>query len=232
MAKRKLEETAEAQRKRYRSEMYASSSAQRPRQASKHVPRPELKWSDTSVEVDAIPSNFTWHLVSENVQGAIAAGSAATQRNGKQILGKKLQYRFYIYPTSTGNGHLPRYVRIVLIMKKQANGVPIVVDDVFDAAHPGFRFRQLNNSPLYKILLDKQVKLEMGTSNMSADCMDCAFVEGYVTLDEVFSFSGAAGDRATCVGPNIECYTQGWCPNGTTLTYELDCSFRFRFVDY
>jgi len=142
----------------------------------------------------------------------ITAGTGATERIGRQIYVKHVQYRLQVYSSISFEDTL---FRLVMVLDRQNNrdannwlngtGVNMVsgtgmtaIDrfrDIFDDhqftagyARTLSSFRKLSNSSRYKVLLDKFINLK-GDSVAAGDTFSkCMLVQGIVPVREKFEY--------------------------------------------
>lgn len=165
------------------------------------APVSEWKYKDTVY-------NATYLTAAQNtLLDGLAPGSDATQRIGRQVTVRSLQFNIYTYATSTATTDVgPGCCRTVIFFDRQANGTAPSAADVLEGG--AFNSpRSMNNRKRFKIIYDEL--RGMGNSNNSNNPM---IQRGYIKFRRpviVTYNSGTAGTIGDIMTNSLFILTMG-----------------------
>jgi len=133
----------------------------------------ELKFTDENITLNPIPANGTIFLngSGEASMLRIAQGTGESQRIGRKVTIKKIQWRFRIeLQPQTSSANTICNVRLILYLDKQTNGAAATITDVMQA-NTVHTFKNLQNSGRFVILMDREyvLKSHAGGGNGTAE---------------------------------------------------------------
>lgn len=127
----------------------------------KHYHTKELKFRN--IDINQAPVSSVGNIT-ESIN-KIAQGTNEVQRIGRVCKMKSIHWRLRCFlPNTISATATTDTMRIILYLDKQANGLTATVTDILESAN--FQsFRNLANSRRFKILCDKQVTLNVPSSD-------------------------------------------------------------------
>ena len=191
---------------------------------------PELKNYDSAI---AIPASATFTVPNTNTLGGVLLGlqqgTAPTQRIGRKINAKRLQFiGIAIFdPTAVTAGQDSDVMHIYCVLDKQTNGSTFTMADLFSNPNPGLQLRNLDTSARFRILHHETVHFEAAASSATIWAGQQRQVEFTVDLKSMpIEMSSTNGSNAEFKENNIYIFM-----GSTSGVSNLVGSARVRYYD-
>lgn len=166
----------------------------------------EVKWKDTII-TDALVSatgDFMQTVVN------IPQGSGECDRNGRQIVVKKISWRGWLANPQTwsegGSADTGELIRLIVYLDKQCNKTGVSATTDILQVDNICSFKNLSNKDRFRTLLDKTVDLEFWLDGFGGGTLNTAKVEPFFFHHDCnipINFSDISGDLDTIASANI-----------------------------
>lgn len=194
-------------------------------------PRAEYKYLDTATSDPVVAIGGS---ILRDSCNNVAAGTGETQRIGRKIVIRSINYRYLVqYPEKEGEVTPPdsEAVRVVLYLDKQCNGTGATPTQILETASMT-SFRNLANSARFTVLMDRIHN--MNTQGLASDGTTSYSHAGinrwasfYKKCSIPVNFNGTTG-----VTGEIESNNIGILLIGSSGVASVGGTLRIRFTDY
>lgn len=188
----------------------------------------ESKYVDSNLTVNTVPATtaaFGWGSIN-----SIPVGDGPSARIGRQITvtSIQMQYTLDIHHTETN----VIYLRVMVCLDKQCNGVAATATDVMAANHL-FSYRNLDNSERFVVLHDKTLRYSpssltaAGSLRYSGPSIQYVFRKCNIPI--VYDNTAATGAIATIRSNNL--FVVCWLSGHQTALNDFKAIGRLRYRD-
>lgn len=155
----------------------------------------------------------------------VAQGSTGTEYVGRKLMMKSLNFRFEIYPDSTGNGGDGTFFRCLLVYDRDTNGALPAITDIM-TIDDQLSYMNLDNTKRFVTIYDKMKNWQSFAQNSSIT------FKGNIKLHHIMKFKGATASVTDITQGGIYLlFSQGGNYDSSGLVPQLYWRSRVRFVD-
>ena len=184
----------------------------------------ELNFKDTSLTGISFDSTPVLTLLN-----GIAPGTSASQRVGRRINMKSLEWRFNCSTSTTTTWSSNRFM---FILDTQANAATPAFTDIYDQATPS-TLRNISNMPRFKVLYDSDEWVMVGNNDTDATCdLIARAFKGYMRFNLPVQYNaGTAGTIGDIQTNALYFVTIGNASSSLTNTDIFNSQIRIRYDD-